>query len=31
MIKALKTLNAGMIAFDLALGTTAIARPRRSA
>jgi hypothetical protein len=27
MIKALKTLNAGMIAFDLALGTTAIARP----
>ncbi len=28
MIRALKTLNVGMIAFDLALGTTAIARPR---
>jgi hypothetical protein len=28
MIRALKTLNAGMIAFDIALGTTAIVNPR---
>jgi hypothetical protein len=28
MTRALRTLNAGMIAFDLVLGSTAIARPR---